>query len=72
MGEYAAKMPNTKKIIKILDHLSDAAYRTFEDELTRGYILSAITKLHASLGFQEDIKVQCVMSDYKTSKHIDV
>lgn len=39
MGEYAAKMQNAKKLVKILDHLSDAAYRTFEDELTRGYIL---------------------------------
>ena len=52
MGEYGAKIStNSKKIIKVLDYLCKSAYRTFEDELTRGYILTAITKLHASIGF---------------------
>ena len=48
MGEYGAKTQNQKKIMKIIDNLCEAAYRNFEDELTRGYILTAITKLHAS------------------------
>ena len=59
-------------MIKILDYLSEAAYRPLEDELTRGYILTAITKLHATIGFIENPKVEMVMHDYLCSKHVDV
>lgn len=72
MGEYASNLPNTKKVNKILDNLCIAAYRNMEDENTRVYILNSITKLHASLGFDENIKVEQVMSDYINSKQIDV
>jgi hypothetical protein len=72
MGEYGASLPNQKKVLKILDLLAGAAYRTLEDETTRGYILSAITKLHASMNFNENEKVEQVMTDYCQSKHIDV
>lgn len=64
MGEYGASLPDQKKVLKILDLLSSAAYRTLEDETTRGYILSAITKLHASMNFCENEKVETVMNDY--------
>lgn len=57
---------------KIIDYLAESAYRTLEDELTRGYILTAITKLHSALGFTENPKVEAVMFDYYHSKHIDV
>jgi hypothetical protein len=59
-------------MVKIMDHLSLAAYRTLEDELTREYILNAITKLHAALGFVENNKVEAVMFDYLQSKQIEV
>jgi len=72
MGEYGSTLPNQKKLIKILNYLSDAAYRPLEDELTRGYILTAITKLHATMGFVENPKVESVMFDYLASKHCDV
>lgn len=72
MGEYGQTLPNEKKIVKILNYLSDAAYRPLEDELTRGYILTAITKLHLTLGFPENPKVESVMIDYLSSKHCDV
>jgi len=72
MGEYGSTLPDDKKIIKILNYLSDAAYRPLENELTRGYIMTAITKLHAALGFPENPKVECVMLDYLQSKHVDV
>jgi len=49
MGEYGSKIPNQKKMLKILDNLCLAAYRTLEDELTREYVLNAIIKLHASM-----------------------
>lgn len=58
MGEYASTLPNTKKMNKIIDYLCLAAYRNLEDENTRVYILNSITKLHASLGFVENIKVE--------------
>ena len=51
MGEYGSAIPNQAKIIKIMNYLSDAAYRPLEDELTRCYILTAITKLQATMGF---------------------
>ena len=72
MGEYGAKVQDQKKVLKIIDNLCEAAYRTFEDEITRGYILTAITKLHASMAFTDDKKVENVMNDYSQSKHIDV
>ena len=48
MGEYGSKIPNQKKMIKIIDNLCIAAYRNLEEELTRSYILNAITKLQAA------------------------
>jgi hypothetical protein len=72
MGEYGSSLPNQKKIVKILNYLSEAAYRPLEDELTRGYILTAITKLHAATNFEENPKIEMVMEDYLTSKHVDV
>jgi AP-4 complex subunit epsilon-1 len=64
MGEYGAKLTNQKKMLKIIENLCVAAYRNLEDELTRCYILSAITKLHASMGFEENEKIEAVMYDY--------
>eukprot|EP00347_Sterkiella_histriomuscorum_P013326 403365145 len=72
MGEYGSTLPNQKKITKILNYLSDAAYRPLEDELTRGYILTAITKLQMIMNFEENPKVEMVMEDYIQSKHVDV
>lgn len=72
MGEYGSKIPNQKKMIKIIDNLCIAAYRNLEEELTRSYVLNAITKLQAAQGFPENIQVEAVMSDYLHSKHIDV
>lgn len=34
-----------------MELLCSAAYRPINDEMTTVYILNAITKLHASLGF---------------------
>lgn len=72
MGEYGSTLPDEKKIIKILNYLSDTAYRPLEDEITRCYILTAITKLHATMSFVENPKVENVMLDYLQSKHVDV
>ena len=55
-----------------MNYLSDAAYRPLEDELTRCYILTAITKLHSTMSFVENPKVEGVMHDYLFSKHVDV
>jgi len=35
-----------------------------EKDLTRSYVLSAITKLHADMNFEENEKVAIVMDDY--------
>ena len=51
LGEYAAKTSNHRKLFKIIDHLCDASYRNFEDEITRSYILTALTKLYATQNF---------------------
>jgi hypothetical protein len=48
------------------------AYRPLEDELTRGYILASITKLHSTMGFKENPEIEAVMYDYSKSKHVDV
>jgi len=54
MGEYGATLPDLEKRLKIMDHLASVAYRPLENELTRSYILSAITKLHSTMGFPEN------------------
>lgn len=46
MGEYGSTLPDLEKKTKIINHMVQVAYRPLEDELTRSYILSAITKLH--------------------------
>jgi hypothetical protein len=74
LGEYGAGLPDAAKKGKILNLLVQVAYRPLEDELTRGYILSAVTKLHQSMGFPQE-GFECVgvaMYDYSKSKHVDV
>jgi hypothetical protein len=72
MGEYGASLPDQKKKMKILDYLSEAAYMPLENEMTRSYILVALTKMHMAVDFEENLKVEVVMDDYVSSKHVDV
>jgi hypothetical protein len=72
MGEYGSTLPDAKKKIKILEYLCEVAYRPLEDEMTRGYILTAITKLHQAMDFVQNERIDFVMQDYETSKHVDV
>jgi hypothetical protein len=46
LGEYGPALPDMEKRVKIMSLLASVAYRPLEDELTRCYILAAITKLH--------------------------
>jgi hypothetical protein len=72
MGEYGSTLPDQKKKVKILNYLSDACYKPLEDELTRGYILTAITKLHSTLDFVDNEKVNNVICDFSNSIYTDV
>ena len=72
LGEYGCSLPDHEKKTKILSLLANVAHRPLEDELTRGYVLSAITKLHMAMNFQENPVVNEVMYDYSKSKHVDV
>jgi len=72
MGEYGSTHPDLEKRSKILKHLCNIAYRPLEDELTRSYILSAITKLHSTMGFPEQENIKQVMDDFAVSRHVDV
>jgi len=72
MGEYGATHPDLNKRNKIMKHLCNIAHRTLEDELTRSYILSAITKLHSTMGFADNEEVKAVMDEYANSKYVDV
>lgn len=72
MGEYGSTSPDAQKRLKILNLLAKVAYRPLENELTRGYILSAITKLHSAMNFSENKDIDAVMYDYSKSKHVDV
>lgn len=64
MGEYGATLPDLEKRGKILKHLCLVVYRPLENELTRSYILSAITKLHSTMGFPENEQIKDVMEDF--------
>lgn len=72
MGEYGSTLPDQKKKVKILDYLCEVAYRPLEDEMTRGYILTAITKLHCAIDFLDNERIDIVMFDFEQSKHVDV
>lgn len=72
MGEYGAALPDMEKRAKIMKHLSLVAYRPLENELTRSYILSAITKLQCTLGFPKNEVIEKLMDDFSNSKHVDV
>ena len=72
MGEYGSTHPDLEKRNKILKHLCNIAYRPLEDELTRSYILSAITKLHSTMGFPEHETIKQVIDDFAVSRHVDV
>jgi hypothetical protein len=72
MGEYGSTHPDLEKRNKILKHLCNLSYRPLEDELTRSYILSAITKLHSTMNFADNEGVNHVMQDFSLSKHVDV
>lgn len=72
LGEYGSQLADQDKRIKIINLLVQVAYRPLEDELTRGYIISAITKLQMTMGFSHNEQVEAVMYDYSKSKHVDV
>jgi hypothetical protein len=72
LGEYGCSLPDFEKKTKILNLLANVAHRPLEDELTRSYILSSITKLHMAMQFVENPVVNEVMYDYSKSKHVDV
>lgn len=56
-GEYGTSHPDTAKKQKILTRLSESAYRGWEDHSTIVWIISAISKVHYSLNFEENKKV---------------
>lgn len=56
----------------ILTLITQVAHGTFENERTRAAILLAMTKLHASLKFNTNEKVELAMNDYKCSKVLEV
>jgi len=72
MGEYVSDLPKTEKKMQILEKLCEASYRTFEDESTRAWVLSAITKIHAGLGFMDNTKVDETLTNYSQSKNVEV
>lgn len=64
MGEYGATLPDLEKRAKIIKHLSLVSYRPLENELTRSYILSAITKLQSTQGFPKNEVIDKLMNDF--------
>lgn len=74
LGEYGGgpKQPDNTKTTNILTLISQVAHGTFEIEGTRAAILLAITKLHSSIGFLANEKVEQIMNDYRHSKVLEV
>lgn len=74
LGEYGGgpKQTDPSKPLKILTLISQFAHGTYESERTRAAILLAITKLHSSLGFAPNEKVDQIMNDYRFSKVLEV
>lgn len=74
LGEYGGgpKQTDPTKPLKILNLISQFAHGTYESERTRAAILVAITKLHSSLGYTPNEKVDQIMNDYRFSKVLEV
>ena len=64
MGEYGATLPDMEKRAKIIKNLSLVSYRPLENELTRSYILSAITKLQSTQGVPKNEVIDKLMNDF--------
>lgn len=72
LGEYGGQQNDSSKTLNILQLICQVAHGTFENDRTRAAILLAITKLHTSLGFAPNDKVDQIMNDYKHSKVLEV
>jgi len=71
-GEYGPQHPDPVKKQKILTRLAESAYRGWEDYSTICWIISAISKVHLSLNFEENKKVEKVIRQFKSSKNLDI
>ena len=72
MGEYAADMPDEDKLVQIIDELCVHVYYGYENTKTIALIISALAKLHLAQSFAPNTKITSVMTDFMSSKHIDV
>lgn len=71
-GEYGSSHPDKAKKEKILSRICDAAWRQYEEPDTRVWIISSITKIHFSLEFEQNDKVDKVIKSYSSSKNLDI
>ena len=68
LGEYVPRVKDKDKAIEILNLLCDSCNRPFEKHNTYGWILSSITKIHSSLGFASNAKVDSIIEKFRNSK----
>ena len=71
MGEYGSDMEQ-EKVEQIIEELCGQAYHGYENQHTIGLIISALSKLHLSQGYPHNPMVERVMTDFLSSRHIDV
>ncbi len=71
MGEYSGGLQKKEKVIKIVTLLCDAVHRSYEDDHTRCWILTALTKMHANMAFESNELIEKVIEEYSESKNID-
>jgi hypothetical protein len=71
IGEYGSNLESSSKINEILEELTKVAEMQLEDEFTRGYVLSAITKIQCANNFADNVHVDNVIRRYCKSKNVD-
>ncbi|GLD91737.1 hypothetical protein PINS_up000270 [Pythium insidiosum] len=71
LGEYGY-LSEIMELEEILERLCELIDRPFnQEDITRGYILSAVTKITAQMGHTSEI-ANAVMNKYKTSRSTDL
>ena len=63
LGEYCQTI-ESKKQGKIIKYLCEAVYQPLDNDLTKCYLLTAITKVHMAMNFDHNPMVDVVMDDF--------
>ena len=74
IGEYTNKlyMGDSEKIKGILQMLSYLLNKTYDDEMTKCFLISAISKIHSNMNYMQLSFVSDIMERYSRDKNVEL